>query len=73
MNKEEFLNELKIAINTDTNLHEDIILEDLPEWDSLAVMCTISMFTDSLNIQMDFDEIKDFKTIKDLMNKAGIK
>ncbi|MBE6444171.1 MAG: acyl carrier protein [Alphaproteobacteria bacterium] len=73
MNKEEFLNELKIAINTDTNLHEDIILEDLPEWDSLAIMCTISMFTDSLNIQMDFDEIKNFKTIKDLMNKAGIK
>lgn len=72
MNKEEFLNELKIAINTDSELYEDMVLEDLPEWDSLAVMCTISMFTDSLNIQMDFNEFKDLKTIKDLMNRAGI-
>ncbi len=72
MNKEEFINELKIAINTDSELYEDMVLEDLPEWDSLAVMCTISMFTDSLNIQMDFNEFKDLKTIKDLMNRAGI-
>ena len=72
MNKEEFLNELKIAINTDSELYEDLVLEDLPEWDSLAVMCTISMFADSHNIQMDFDEFKDLKTVKDLMNKAGL-
>ncbi len=72
MNKEEFLNELKIAINTDSELYEDLVLEDLPEWDSLAVMCTISMFADSHNIQMDFDEFKELKTVKDLMNKAGI-
>ena len=73
MNKEEFLNELKIAINTDRDLHEDVVLDELHEWDSLAVMCTISMFIDKFDIGIDFDEIKNFKTVKDLMNKAGIK
>ncbi len=73
MNREEFLNELKIAINTDADLYEDIVLNELAEWDSLAVMCTVSMFADSLNIDIDFDDFREIKTIKDLMNKAGIK
>ncbi len=71
MNKEEFLNELKIAINRDDELEENMVLNDLPEWDSLSVMCTVTLFADQLNIPMTIDEIKNYKTVKDLIDKAG--
>ena len=48
----------------------NMVLNELSEWDSLAVMCTVSLFSDSLNI--DFDDLKEIKTIKDLLNKAGL-
>lgn len=73
MNKEEFLNELKIAINTDNELNENTILNDIAEWDSLAVMCTVTLFAEQLNTPITFEEIKNLKTIKDLINKAKIK
>ncbi len=73
MNKEEFLNELKIAINTDKDLHENMVLDELDEWDSLAIMCTVSMFADRLKQDINFEDFQNIKTIGDLMDKAGIK
>lgn len=73
MNKIEFLKELKIAINTDRDLLPEMELDTLDEWDSLSIVCVITMFSDNFNINLDYDEIDKFKTIQDLIDKAGIK
>lgn len=73
MNKIEFLNELKIAINTDRELLPEMELSTLEEWDSLSIVCVITMFSDNFDINLDYDEIGKFKTVQDLMDKAGIK
>ena len=39
----------------------NMVLNELSEWDSLAVMCTVSLFSDSLNINIDFDDLKEIK------------
>lgn len=73
MNKIEFLNELKVALNTERELLPEMELNTLEEWDSLSIVCVITMFSDNLDINLDYDEIGNFKTIQDLMDKAGIK
>lgn len=35
-------------------------------------MCTVSLFSDSFNINIDFDDFREIKTIKDLIDKAGL-
>ena len=72
MNKEEFLEKLKIAINTDENLTEKTILESLSEWDSLASVCVITMFEDELHKNLDYATLGKVKTVQDLLDIAGI-
>lgn len=72
MNKEEFLEKLKIAINTDENLTEKTILESLSAWDSLASVCVITMFEDELHKNLDYATLDKVKTVQDLLDIAGI-
>ncbi len=72
MNKAEFLTELKCAINREDEVTENMVLLELPEWDSLGIMCIISMFEERFSISLDFSEMEQFKTVKDLMDRAGI-
>ena len=73
MNKTEFLEELKNALNTPKELSPDMELNALEEWDSLSIAFVISLFSDNFNINLTYDEIGKFKTIQDLLDKAGIK
>jgi acyl carrier protein len=57
-----------LDIEKDT-LREDIELEQLGEWDSIAVISTIAMFDSIFGKEISPDEIKGFKTIKDIMDK----
>ena len=72
MNKTSFLEKLKNALNRDENLTENMVLSEIPEWDSLGIVCVISMLEDNYNYQTDFDELQKIKTIKELMDKLEI-
>lgn len=72
MNKAEFLTEFKNAINREAEIMENMDLSELAEWDSLGMMCVVTMFEDCFSIGLDFSEMEQFKTVKDLMNRAGI-
>lgn len=72
MNKADFLAEFKNAINREDEVTENMELSELPEWDSLGIMCIVSMFEERFSISLDFSELEEFKTVKDLMNRAGI-
>lgn len=72
MDKQTFLVELKNALNRENDIDENIVLASLPEWDSLGIMCVVTMFDDYFSINLDFSEINKYKTVKDLMQLAGI-
>lgn len=72
MDKQTFLTELKNALNREDKIDENMTLSSLPEWDSLGIMCVVTMFDDCFSIDLDFAEIDKYKTVKDLMQLAGI-
>lgn len=73
MNKDEFLENFKQAINRNDNVSPEMKLSSISEWDSLGSMCVIAMFEEELSQNLDFSEIEKMNTVQDLMNKAGIK
>jgi len=71
MTKQEFINQLKENIQTSMELNEDTLLDEIPEWDSLAMLGLLSLF-DELNVEVDIDALEECKSIKDLLKKAGL-
>jgi len=71
MTKHEFINQLKENIQTSMKLNENTLLDDIPEWDSLAMLGLLSLF-DELNVEVGIDELEECKSIKDLLKKAGL-
>lgn len=70
MTIKEKLNQLEdlLDIAKDT-LNEGIELEQMSEWDSMAVIATIAMFDESFGKIITPDEVKDFKTVKDITDR----
>ena len=71
MTKQEFIENLKENIQTSMELNENTLLDDIPEWDSLAMLGLLSLF-DELNVEVGIDELEECKSIKDLLKKAGL-
>ena len=72
MNKAEFLEEFIEVLQTEEEIDENTVLEELEEWDSLSKMATIAFLDKNFSIKVTFDEIKNFKTVQDIIDKAGI-
>ncbi|MGE6487380.1 hypothetical protein [Paenisporosarcina sp. NPDC076898] len=45
----------------------EIILADLEEWDSIAIISFIALMDEEFNIQIKGFQIKEFKTIEDAL------
>ena len=67
MKREDFLQELAEAIQVD-ELHEDDILLDMDEWDSLAITATLVAFNTALNLSPDIQKIRDCNTVAELLD-----
>lgn len=67
-----FIKNLSEAINLpeDINLAADSRLKDLPTWDSLAILTTISMLDMEYGIMMTGAEIQSCGTVADLHGKV---
>lgn len=70
MNKREFLALLAETIQTDTVLREDTQLEDIEEWDSLAILTVVGLFKREFQIPLTMDDIEVCRSVADLMAKA---
>ncbi|MHB8063973.1 MAG: acyl carrier protein [Ruminiclostridium sp.] len=57
-----------LLIEKDT-LDETTELNGISEWDSMAVISTIAMFDSVYNKDIKSEEIKKFKTIKDIIDR----
>ena len=65
MTKEEFLEELKTITGTVGKITEQTLLADIPEWDSLAAMSTVSLFEEKLGKEIDLATIEQMTSVSD--------
>lgn len=70
MTQEEFLIRLQEEVQLDRPLNPDEMLCDIQEWDSLAMLGTLSVF-DEIGASIEIDELEECVSIKDLLQKAG--
>lgn len=50
-------------------LNEETVLDQLSEWDSIAAITIIAMFDSQFGKVVSPDEVKEFKTVKDITDK----
>lgn len=71
MTKQDFLNELAEIMQLDTPPTGSENLEDFVEWDSMANLGVMSMFDMEFGISLKTDDLKNIKTVNELMALAG--
>ena len=49
-------------------LEENMILEDVEEWDSMASLSLIVLMSDEFGKKISAKQIKEFVTVKDILN-----
>lgn len=70
MDIKEKLNVLKDLFDIDQDiLREETELDQLNEWDSIASITTIAMFDNLFGKEITPEEVKGFRTIKDITDK----
>jgi acyl carrier protein len=70
MTIKEKLNQLEDLLDIEKDiLDEETELEHLSQWDSMAVIALIAMFDDMFEKVVSSAEVKEFKTIKDVIER----
>ncbi len=72
MTETEFLKEFQDVLQTEEDISMDTVLDDLDEWDSLAVMSTMAFLESSFNVKTSMTDYKNMITVADVAKKAGI-
>ena len=68
---EEFLKNLADALNQpDTDLAATQKLRDLPNWDSLAILTTLSMVDQEYNVTLSGADLQSCDTVADIYSKV---
>ena len=70
MTRQEFCVELQEMLQCEETLHEETILSDLEEWDSLSIMILITFFDKKFGQRITFDEVKACSGVTDLIAAA---
>ena len=70
MNKRDFLELLKETMGMEEDLEEEMLLEDIEEYDSLAVLSLMAMY-DELGVNVIPKDFRNLKRVKDLVVLAG--
>jgi len=68
LTKQEFIEKLSEILDVEVNENTD--LRELEEWDSLAMLGVLALY-DELGIELDINEMDEFKSVKDLLKKAN--
>ena len=71
MLKAVFLEELQELLQRDDPIDPDMPLQDMGEWDSLAVMSCIAYFDRKFNVKTTVSHYKKLRTVSDLMALSG--
>ena len=68
MTKQEFIEKLSELLDVEVNENTD--LRELEEWDSLAMLGVLALY-DEIGVEIDINEMDEFKSVKDLLEKAN--
>lgn len=69
MNKEEKLETIADILELEVEeVKEDMILEEIETWDSVAVLSVIAVINEKFNRFPLAEEIREYKTVADLMS-----
>lgn len=66
MNGNEFLDTFKELIQTDMDIDLDTPLEDIEEWDSMAIMATIAWLDVEHSVKADFEKLTNLQAVRDI-------
>jgi acyl carrier protein len=70
MKLQEFLEELQDVIDTEMELEPSTLLEDIEEYDSIAVLSLMSFF-DELGVDISAGEFEKFERVSDIIERVG--
>lgn len=70
MTQQEFLVHIADAIQRDEPLNEEMLLDSIEEYDSLAIVSLIALFENLFQMQVSGDTLHNCKSIKDLITLA---
>lgn len=70
MKKRDFLELLKESMDREEDLEEEMLLEAIEEYDSLAALSLMAMY-DELGVNVLPEDFENLKTVKDLVTLAG--
>ncbi|ASD68090.1 acyl carrier protein [Pseudoalteromonas piscicida] len=70
MDKQKFLEELTEVLELEEVIGEDVILESLEEWDSMAHLGVISLFDMEFSKSITNTDLKAVKTVQELYELA---
>lgn len=72
MSTKEILNLLEDALDIDANsLSEEQLLDELDAYDSMAKLSVIVLADDEFNKKLTGEQIREFKTVGDIVNFLG--
>ena len=72
MTNQEKIRLIEEALELEENtLKEDTFLDAIPEYDSMARLTIIVLCDDEFNKQLTGEQIREFKTVKDLLDFMG--
>ena len=72
MTNQEKIRLIEDALELEENtLKEDTLLDAIPEYDSMARLTLIVLCDDEFNKQLTGEQIREFKTVKDLLDFMG--
>ncbi|ANV98006.1 acyl carrier protein [Helicobacter enhydrae] len=72
MKKQEFLLALQDALQRDEALEENMKLNELEEWDSLAIVSLIALYDQLFAIQVTGNTLRECQSVSDLIALAKL-
>ena len=72
MTREEFLTELRDVLQRDDPVSWDMLLDDIDEWDSLAVMGTAAFLHHHFSVRLTLDDFRALRTVADIAEAAKL-
>lgn len=70
MSEQEFVDDFREITGTASRLTAETVLADLPEWDSLTMMGTVTLFASKYSVMLTLEDVQAAKTLGDLIEKA---
>ena len=70
MTRSELLDEINSALQVETEMTENTKLADVEEWDSLALVSVLALFSRKLGFRPDISLLRNAKTASDLLDLA---